>query len=80
MLIDSVGVNVLVSNAIWTFSRYQRYGRTYCRHLHITLVLKLVAIFVPKKRWYPPLSPHGVTVQNNNIHAYTAVRNTDLIY
>jgi hypothetical protein len=35
--------------------------------------------YVPLKRWYLPLSPHGFTTQKNNIDIFTAVRTSDLI-
>jgi hypothetical protein len=43
--------------------RYQRFGDTYSLHLQGWRWGQ----YVPLKRWYLPISPHGVTTHNNNI-------------
>jgi hypothetical protein len=36
--------------------------------------------YVPPKRWYLPISPHGVTTQETNIDIYSAVRISNRYY
>jgi hypothetical protein len=74
------------SNAV---SRCQIFVEIYCHHLQPWRWRQIPSVpifkaevgdsmFLRKKRWYLPTSPHGVTTQEANIDVFTAVKTLNL--
>jgi hypothetical protein len=62
----------------WHFNtiQCQSFGETYYLHLQPWRWKQHVS----PKRWYLPMSPHGITTQKNNVVIFTTVRTLNLIH